>query len=263
MTPSAPILAITRRRGHAARCRSRPGRRRGWDARAWRRRRGVPGAPRSPPASRPNARASARQGRVEGEHPAAVDRVRRGLDAQRAGHGVGHRALQRMRGVEVALDRPALDHAQGEAERVLARAVVVDAPRRSRQGGGRHRVARRHDAAGQVPDAQARRRRGSRTPGRRARATPPCDAQASARWRSSSPRRSSTPARTAGSACSGLAAERRKACSSWLAVGQPPDEAVLALDAPAAFDDDPAAAQATTVSAPGQTPKTASAVSPM
>ena len=48
-----------------------------------------------------------------------------------------------------------------------------------------------------------------------------------------------------------------------VAVGQPPDEAVLALDATAAFDDDPAAAQATTVSAPGQTPKTASAVSPM
>ena len=48
-----------------------------------------------------------------------------------------------------------------------------------------------------------------------------------------------------------------------IAVGQSPDEAVLALDATAAFDDDPAAAQATTVSAPGQTPKTASAVSPM
>jgi hypothetical protein len=48
-----------------------------------------------------------------------------------------------------------------------------------------------------------------------------------------------------------------------VAVGQAPDEAVLALDAAAALDDDPAAAQATTVSAPGQTPKTASAVSPM
>ena len=48
-----------------------------------------------------------------------------------------------------------------------------------------------------------------------------------------------------------------------IAVGQPPHEAVLALDATAALDDDPAAAQATTVSAPGQTPKTASAVSPM
>jgi hypothetical protein len=48
-----------------------------------------------------------------------------------------------------------------------------------------------------------------------------------------------------------------------IAVGQSPDEAMLALDATAALDDDPAAAQATTVSAPGQTPKTASAVSPM
>jgi hypothetical protein len=48
-----------------------------------------------------------------------------------------------------------------------------------------------------------------------------------------------------------------------VAVGQAPGEAVLALDAAAALDDDPVAAQATTVSAPGQTPKTASAVSPM
>ena len=48
-----------------------------------------------------------------------------------------------------------------------------------------------------------------------------------------------------------------------VAVGQAPDEAVLALDAPAALDDDPVGAQATTASAPGQTPKTASAVSPM
>jgi hypothetical protein len=38
---------------------------------------------------------------------------------------------------------------------------------------------------------------------------------------------------------------------------------VLALDAAAALDDHAAAAQATTVSAPGQTPKTASAWSPM
>jgi hypothetical protein len=48
-----------------------------------------------------------------------------------------------------------------------------------------------------------------------------------------------------------------------VAIGQSPDEAMLALEATAAFDDDPAAAQATTVSAPGQIPKTASAVSPM
>ena len=48
-----------------------------------------------------------------------------------------------------------------------------------------------------------------------------------------------------------------------LAVLQAPDEAVLALQAPAALDDDPAGGQAMTVSAPGQTPKTASTVSPM
>ena len=45
-----------------------------------------------------------------------------------------------------------------------------------------------------------------------------------------------------------------------VAVVQAPREAVLALDAPAALEDD---AQAMTVSAPGQTPKTASTVSPM
>jgi hypothetical protein len=58
----------------------------------------------------------------------------------------------------------------------------------------------------------------------------------------------------------------RRAQEGLLVVGaivQAPDEAVLALDAPAALDDDPVGAQATTVSAPGQTPKTASAVSPM
>jgi hypothetical protein len=48
-----------------------------------------------------------------------------------------------------------------------------------------------------------------------------------------------------------------------VAVGQAPGEAVLALDAPAAFDDDAVGAQAMTVRAPGQTPKTASTVSPM
>ena len=48
-----------------------------------------------------------------------------------------------------------------------------------------------------------------------------------------------------------------------VAVGQAPGEAVLALGATAALDDDAVGAQAMTVSAPGQTPKTASAVSPM
>ena len=48
-----------------------------------------------------------------------------------------------------------------------------------------------------------------------------------------------------------------------VAVAQAPGEAVLALDAPAALDDDAAGAQAMTVSASGQTPKTASTVSPM
>ena len=48
-----------------------------------------------------------------------------------------------------------------------------------------------------------------------------------------------------------------------VAVGQAPGEAVLALGATAAFDDDAVGAQAMTVSAPGQTPKTASTVSPM
>jgi hypothetical protein len=38
---------------------------------------------------------------------------------------------------------------------------------------------------------------------------------------------------------------------------------VLALGATAALDDDPAAGQATTVSAPGATPNTASVASPM
>ena len=48
-----------------------------------------------------------------------------------------------------------------------------------------------------------------------------------------------------------------------VAGGQAPGEAVLALGATAALDDDAVGAQAMTVSAPGQTPKTASTVSPM
>ena len=47
------------------------------------------------------------------------------------------------------------------------------------------------------------------------------------------------------------------------AVLAPPAEAVLALCAPAALDDDPSGGQATTVSAPGATPNTASVASPM
>ena len=46
---------------------------------------------------------------------------------------------------------------------------------------------------------------------------PPCEAHASARWRRSSPKRSSTPARTLPSACSGLTAERAK--TGQVAVG--------------------------------------------
>src|SRR6185312_408967 len=62
---------------------------------------------------------------------------------------VVHRALERVAGVEVALDRPALGHAEGEGERVLARAVVVDAVRRAGQCRGGARVARGQRPAGE------------------------------------------------------------------------------------------------------------------
>jgi hypothetical protein len=70
-----------------------------------------------------------------------------------------------MRGLEVAVDRPALGHAECEPERVLARAVVMDAPRRAAQGARRRRVARRDGAAGEVADAQPARREDLGHPG--------------------------------------------------------------------------------------------------
>ena len=147
----------------------------------------VPG--RAQPAARQPAERARQRGqrRVEGRHPAAVDRLGGGLDAERVGHGVGHRALQRMRGVEVALDRPALDDAQREPERVLARAVVVDAPRRARAG----RRPPPGRAAATAPQARCPtpRPQAARISATRATCSgePPCEAQAIARWRSSRP----------------------------------------------------------------------------
>ena len=136
------------------------------------------------------------------------------------------------------------------------------APRRPRQGGGRHRVARRDPAAGQVPDAQAARGEDLGHPGdvlgraavRRARHREVAIVEPEALEHAGA---------HGGQRLQRLGRRAQEGLLVVVAVGQPPDEAVLALDATAAFDDDPAAAQATTVSAPGQTPKTASAVSPM
>ena len=203
------------------------------------------------------------QRRVEGEHPAAVERLRREprRPARRPRRRPSRAAADARRRGSPRPASPRRRTARGRA-----RACPSSCGGWRRGGPGRaaaatgSRGATAPQARCPTPRPQAARISDTRAT---CSGEPPCDAHAIARWRSSRPRRSSTPARTAGSACNGLAAERRKACSSCVAVGQPPHEAVLALDATAAFDDDPAAAQATTVSAPGQTPKTASAVSPM
>ena len=92
---------------------------------------------------------------------------------------------------------------------------------------------------------------------------PPCDAQAEREVAVVEPEALEHACAHGGQCLQRLGRRAQEDLLVVLAVGQPPHEAVLALDAPAAFDDDPAAAQATTESAPGQTPKTASAVSPM
>ena len=199
---------------------------------------------------------------MEGRHPAAVDRLGGRLDAERAGHRVGHRALQRVGGVEIALDGPALHDAQRQPERVLARAVVVDAPRRPPQGGGRHRVTGRGHSAGEVPDAQPAGREDlghprdvlGRAAVRRARQGEVAVVESQALQDAGLDGRQSLQR---------LGRRAHEGVLVVVAVAQPPREAVLALDASAALDDDAAHAQAMTVRASGQTPKTASAVSPM
>ena len=139
---------------------------------------------------------------------------------------------------------------------------MVDGPRRARQGAGCHRVARRERAAGQVIDAQAAGGEDLGDPGdvlgraavRRARHREVAIVEVEALEHAGAHGRQRLQR---------LGRRAQEGLLVVVAVGQPPGEAVLALDATAAFDDDPAAAQATTVSAPGQTPKTASAVSPM
>ena len=101
--------------------------------------------------------------------------------------------LQRVPGAEVAVERPALEQAARQAERVLARAVVADprGPRPVRRRGSRGSAGPQPSAASWRPHA----RRISPTPAT-CSSPPPWEAQASARCRSPSAKRSSTPART-------------------------------------------------------------------
>ena len=113
-------------------------------------------AGRAQPAAGQRAERAGEPGERERErpHPAAVGGLLgRRLDAARRGDGVAHRALERMPGAEVAVQRPALVQAAGEPERVLARAVVAD-PRRPHVL-GRPRVARQLRPAGERLLAQA------------------------------------------------------------------------------------------------------------
>ena len=123
-------------------------------------------------------------------------------------------------------------------------------PRRPRQGGGRHRVARRDRAAGQVRDAQAARGEDLGHPGdvlgraavRRARHREVAIVEPEALEHAGA---------HGGQRLQRLGRRAQEGLLVVVAVGQAPHEAVLALDATAALDDDPAAAQATTVERPG------------
>ena len=103
-------------------------------------------APQNRRAARPAAR---RRWAARSRRPPAPN-----LDAQRIGHGVGHRALQRDPRRRGDLDRPALEHAQ---RRGRARACPARLSSMARGGQGEQAAATgsrpHHRAAGQVPDA--------------------------------------------------------------------------------------------------------------
>ena len=163
----------------------------------------------------PAARQPGERPRQRGErdrvraHAAAVGRLlARPVDAAGLGDRLAHGALQRMADAEVAVERPALRHAAGESERVLARAVVAE-PRRAHAVGDA-RVERQLRTAGERVLHQAARvehlgddvgvvARAAVRRARRARGGAGRGGSARAR-----------PARTLPSACSGLTAERAK-----------------------------------------------------
>ena len=125
----------------------------------------------------------------ERPHAAAVGGLlARPLDAAGLGDAVAHRALERMADAEVPVERPALLDAAGEAERVLARAVVAD-PR----GGVAGRSRGSSGSSGPQPSAPSTRPVASSTSATTptCAAEPPWEAQASARWRVPSPKCSS------------------------------------------------------------------------
>ena len=167
-----------------------------------------PDGPSRPPARPPKAKASADSGmaNVRMPQPSTASSTAASSTPHASATQSRIARLQRVPGAEVAVERPALEQAARQAERVLARAVVAD-PRRPRAAraarGSRGRSGPQPSAASWRPQA----RRISPTTAR-APPPPPWEAQASARCRSPSAKRSSTPARTLPSACSGLEAER-------------------------------------------------------
>ena len=236
---------------------------RGGDARALRAQ-----AARGEPGER--AREAVEAHRV-GAHPAAVD----GLGDAGAVHAGGledrvvHRLLQRVAGVEVALERPALADAQGEPQRVLARAVVVDAVRAALERGGGARVAGEQRAAAEraLADPAGEQDLGD------AREVLAVAAVRRARDREVA-RRELEALEDAG-ADGGQGLERlgrraqedgtdvASAADGAVRFAQSPGEAMHALDVAAAPDAHGAGGgQQTTVSPPGRTSKTASAGSP-